>query len=112
MALALRSDTRQLMEEAATLRDSGHGNQVSYSPKVFVPLTRLCRDVCHYCTFATTPSRLTAAYLSIDEVLDLCREGEALGCREALLTLGERPEARYSAARKALNSLGFESTLD
>jgi FO synthase len=95
--------------EASTL---GHfGPLVTYSRKVFIPLTQLCRDVCHYCTFATTPRRVGTAYLSRDEVLAIARAGAAAGCREALFTLGDRPEARYAAARTALDRLGHGSTL-
>lgn len=89
----------------------GFGRMVTYSPKVFLPLTRLCRDVCHYCTFALRPSQVAAPYMSIDEVLSIARQGEALGCTEALFTLGERPELRYQAARSALKALGHDSTI-
>jgi len=95
-----------LIVEAARLRDLGHGNIVSYSRKVFIPLTRLCRDVCHYCTFATTPAHAGTAYLGREAVLEIARAGAAMGCREALFTLGDRPEARYAAAREALAALG------
>lgn len=95
--------------EAETL--DGHGSLVTYSRKVFIPLTRLCRDVCHYCTFATTPSHLGSAYLSRDEILSIARAGVAAGCREALFTLGDRPEDRYRAARDALADHGSPSTL-
>ena len=94
------------------LRDKGHGNIVTYSKKVFIPLTRLCRDVCHYCTFATTPKNVPSPYLSVDEVLDIARKGREMGCKEALFTLGERPELRYKEAREALDELGFSSTLE
>ncbi|WP_371433431.1 5-amino-6-(D-ribitylamino)uracil--L-tyrosine 4-hydroxyphenyl transferase CofH [Novosphingobium sp.] len=95
--------------EARTL--AGHGAIVTYSRKVFIPLTKLCRDVCHYCTFAQTPARAGDAFLSREAVLSIARAGAALGCREALFTLGDRPEARYSAAREALAALGHETTL-
>jgi FO synthase len=95
--------------EAATLAQ--HGALVTYSRKVFIPLTQLCRDVCHYCTFATTPGKSSKAYLTRDEVLAIARAGVAAGCREALFTLGDRPEDRYDAARSALVTLGQESTL-
>ena len=95
--------------EQATL--AHHGALVTYSRKVFIPLTRLCRDVCHYCTFATTPGKIGKAYLSRDEVLAIARAGQAAGCREALFTLGDRPEDRYQAARDGLAALGHESTL-
>ena len=100
------------MTRAAALRDRGHGQRVSFSRKVFIPLTRLCRDVCHYCTFATTPSRLDKPFMTPDEVLDLARQGAAAGCREALFTLGDKPELRYPAARRALEELGYPSTHD
>ena len=94
--------------EAATL--AHHSALVTYSRKVFIPLTQLCRDVCHYCTFATTPAKIGKAYLNRDEVLAIARAGVAAGCREALFTLGDRPEDRYNAARSALTELGHEST--
>lgn len=112
LALAECTDTSSLQAVAAQLRDRGHGNLVTYSRKVFIPLTRLCRDVCHYCTFATTPKKVESPYLSVDEVLELCRQGAAMGCQEALLTLGEKPELRYRAAREALAEMGFASTLE
>ncbi|HCY57186.1 MAG TPA: 7,8-didemethyl-8-hydroxy-5-deazariboflavin synthase subunit CofG, partial [Oceanicaulis sp.] len=87
-------------------------NVVTYSKKVFIPLTHLCRDVCHYCTFAHRPSQLTAPFLEPEEVLEIARAGEQRGCREALFTLGDQPEARYSAARRWLDERGFASTLD
>ena len=96
--------------EAATV--AGHGTVVTYSRKVFIPLTKLCRDVCHYCTFAQRPSQLAAPYLDLDEVLAIARAGAAAGCREALFTLGDRPEARYPAARDWLDANGYASTLD
>jgi FO synthase len=101
-----------LCAEARALRDEGHGKLVTYSPKVFIPLTKLCRDVCHYCTFAQPPRRGERAYLAIDEVLEIARAGEAAGCREALFTLGDKPELRYRAAREELAALGCETTLD
>lgn len=101
-----------LMARARVQRDEGFGDIVTYSPKVFLPLTRLCRDVCHYCTFATTPLHLGAPYLNIEEVLEICQHGAKLGCGEALFTLGERPELRYRAARDALATLGFSSTIE
>lgn len=104
-------DLRALMTAAAVIRDRGHGSVISYSRKVFIPLTRLCRDVCHYCTFARPPRRGEPAYLSPGEVLDIARAGAAAGCREALFTLGDKPELRYRAARDELASLGYESTL-
>ncbi|MEQ1887592.1 MAG: 5-amino-6-(D-ribitylamino)uracil--L-tyrosine 4-hydroxyphenyl transferase CofH [Alphaproteobacteria bacterium] len=112
LALAEISDTDQLAAAAGRLRDLGHGNLVSYSRKVFIPLTHLCRDVCHYCTFAHPPRKGEAAYLSPEQVLDIARAGERAGCAEALFTLGDKPEARYGAARDALAKLGYSSTLD
>ncbi len=109
--LLLAADGAALTRAAEKLRAAGHGNAVSYSRKVFVPLTKLCRDVCHYCTFAETPKAGGAAYLSADEVLAIARAGERAGCKEALFTLGDRPEARYPAARRALEALGHETTL-
>ena len=112
LALAECHDSAGLLAVAAQLRDRGHGNLVTYSRKVFIPLTRLCRDVCHYCTFATTPKKVESPYLSVEEVLELCRQGTAMGCQEALLTLGEKPELRYRAAREALAEMGFATTLE
>jgi FO synthase len=111
-ALAGAADTSALCEEAAALRDRGFGSVVTYSKKVFIPLTHLCRDVCHYCTFAQAPRTLKAPYMSLDEVLAVARAGAEAGCKEALFTLGERPELRYPAARQALEEMGYASTLD
>ncbi|HEY2537987.1 MAG TPA: 7,8-didemethyl-8-hydroxy-5-deazariboflavin synthase CofG, partial [Stellaceae bacterium] len=105
------ADLPRLMQTAATLRDRGHGDLVSYSPKVFIPLTQLCRDVCHYCTFAHPPRPGEPVYLSADEVLAIARAGAAAGCYEALFTLGDKPELRYGAARAALAALGHDTTL-
>src|SRR4029453_5022388 len=102
----------ELCAEARQLRSEGHGRLVTYSPKVFIPLTKLCRDVCHYCTFARPPRRGERAYLTVDEVLDIARAGAAAGCREALFTLGDKPEVRYRAARDELAALGCETTLE
>ncbi|MGZ4408608.1 MAG: 5-amino-6-(D-ribitylamino)uracil--L-tyrosine 4-hydroxyphenyl transferase CofH [Gaiellaceae bacterium] len=102
----------ELCAEARALRDEGHGHLATYSPKVFIPLTKLCRDVCHYCTFAHPPRRGERAYMSIDEVLAVARAGAAAGCREALFTLGDKPELRYRVAREELEALGCETTLD
>jgi FO synthase len=108
----LERPLEDLRAEARTLRDEGHGRLVTYSPKVFIPLTKLCRDVCHYCTFARPPRRGERAYLSIAEVLDIARAGAAAGCREALFTLGDKPELRYRAAREELAALECDTTLD
>jgi FO synthase len=102
----------ELCAEARRLRERGHGTLVTYSPKVFVPLTTLCRDVCHYCTFARPPRRGERAYLSLDEVLEIARAGAAAGCHEALFTLGDKPELRYRVAREELAALGCETTLE
>ena len=96
-ALADYTDLRPLMRVAAALRDAAHGTLVSYSRKVFIPLTQLCRDVCHYCTFAHPPRRGEPAYLDADQVLAIARAGARAGCREALFTLGDKPELRYGA---------------
>ncbi|MDA1292116.1 MAG: 7,8-didemethyl-8-hydroxy-5-deazariboflavin synthase CofG, partial [Proteobacteria bacterium] len=112
LALASRTDTAALAIEARALCDSAHGNVITYSKKVFIPLTHLCRDVCHYCTFARTPKRIDQAYMSVEQVLELCHRGAEEGCQEALFTLGEKPDLRYKAAREVLAELGFESTID
>jgi FO synthase len=101
-----------LMAEARRVRAQGTGTLVTYSPKVFVPLTTLCRDVCGYCTFARPPRRGERAYLTEDEVLAIAAAGAEAGCTEALFTLGDRPEARYGVARKELAALGCETTLE
>ena len=101
-----------LIAEAGALRDAGHGRRISYSRKIFLPLTHLCRDVCRYCTFAKPPRRGQAAFMSLDDVLAVARSGAAAGCKEALFTLGDAPEARWPAAREALDQMGFASTLD
>jgi FO synthase len=101
-----------LMARAAAKRDAAHGRLVSYSRKVFVPLTRLCRDVCHYCTFAERPRAGRPAYLSAESVLAIARAGAAAGCTEALFTLGDKPELRYRAAREALAALGHSTTIE
>jgi FO synthase len=101
--------TEELCAEARAFR---RGTVVTYSPKVFIPLTKLCRDVCHYCTFARPPRRGERAYMSEEEVLELARAGAAAGCREALFTLGDKPELRYRAAREELATLGCETTIE
>ena len=102
----------ELLGEARRIRDRSHGTRVTYSPKVFIPLTMLCRDHCGYCTFAKPPARLGAsAYLAPEQVLEIARAGAAAGCSEALFTLGERPEERYPVAREALAALGHDSTV-
>jgi FO synthase len=111
LALADTTDLAALMPVAAALRDAGHGSLVSYSRKVFIPLTQLCRDVCHYCTFAHPPRRGEPAYLDREQVLAIARAGAKAGCKEALFTLGDKPELRYGAAREALARLGHDTTL-
>ncbi len=101
----------ELAREASALRDRVHGRRVTFSPKVFIPLTMLCRDRCAYCTFAKAPARLDAPYLGPDEVRSIASMGREAGCREALFTLGERPELRYPAARQWLAEHGYASTV-
>jgi len=111
LALAECDDLPALLCVAAALRDAGHGSLISYSRKVFIPLTQLCRDVCHYCTFAHPPRKGERVYLDRDEVLAIARAGAVAGCHEALFTLGDKPELRYRAARDELAALGHETTL-
>ncbi len=110
------ADLESLCVAASRVRDAamvqaGRPGVVTYSRKVFVPLSRLCRDRCHYCTFATTPGRVQAPFLSLDEVVEIARQGAAQGCKEALFTLGDRPEDRWPAAREWLDSKGYDDTL-
>jgi FO synthase len=100
-----------LLTTASQLRDQFHHNRISYSRKVFIPLTQLCRDMCHYCTFAHPPHPGERAYLSRDEVLAIARAGTEAGCKEALFTLGDKPELRYKVARHELAELGHTTTL-
>jgi FO synthase len=102
----------QLLAAARAKRDSAYGGTITYSRKVFIPLTQLCRNVCHYCTFAQAPRKLDAPYLSLEQVVEIARQGADAGCREALFTLGELPEKRYRAAEAALKEMGFNSTID
>lgn len=102
----------ELMTAARKRRDDAHGTRTTYSPKVFIPLTHLCRDRCAYCTFAQPPARVAEPYLSIDAVLAIARSGAEAGCHEALFTLGERPELRYPAAAAWLRDHGYSSTID
>ncbi|KPH15367.1 MULTISPECIES: bifunctional FO biosynthesis protein CofGH [Rhodococcus] len=115
------TDLTDLCSSAAKVRDAGllaagRPNTMTYSRKVFIPLTRLCQDKCHYCTFVTVPGKLRAAghgmFLEPDEVLDIARAGAELGCKEALFTLGDRPEARWPEAKQWLDERGYDSTLD
>ncbi|MHB1583275.1 MAG: 5-amino-6-(D-ribitylamino)uracil--L-tyrosine 4-hydroxyphenyl transferase CofH [Acidimicrobiales bacterium] len=101
----------ELAAAASAVRDRAHGTRVTFSPKVFIPLTMLCRDRCGYCTFAKPPARTPAPFLSIDEVLAIARAGRQAGCHEALFTLGERPELRYGTARRWLADHGYASTV-
>ncbi|MBA2358510.1 MAG: 5-amino-6-(D-ribitylamino)uracil--L-tyrosine 4-hydroxyphenyl transferase CofH [Actinobacteria bacterium] len=111
-AALLEAPLGELCAEARRLRERGKGTLVTYSPKVFIPLTKLCRDVCHYCTFARPPRRGQRAYLTELEVLEIARTGAAAGCHEALFTLGDKPELRYRAAREELRALGCDTTLE
>ncbi|HEV2551306.1 MAG TPA: 5-amino-6-(D-ribitylamino)uracil--L-tyrosine 4-hydroxyphenyl transferase CofH [Stellaceae bacterium] len=106
-----RTPLAELMDGAAALSEKGHGRLVSYSRKVFIPLTKLCRDVCHYCTFAERPHQGSQPYLTPDDVLAIARAGAAAGCHEALFTLGDKPELRYAAAADALRRINQASTL-
>ncbi len=111
------SDLDELVQLAGRLRDgglaaAGRPGVITYSRKVFIPLTRLCRDRCHYCTFVAAPATLPAPFLSPDEVLDIARAGAAAECKEALFTLGDRPEQRWPQARQWLAEAGFGSTLE
>ena len=115
-ALALANvtgpDLHALCESAAQVRDICYGQQLTYSRKVFIPLTNMCRDSCGYCTFVKTPESGQAWYLTPDEVMDVVQRGEQLGCKEALFSLGEKPELKYSYARDRLQALGYSSTVD
>jgi FO synthase len=112
LALGDANDLEPLLEAAAALRDRGFGGVVTFSKKVFLPLTHLCRDICHYCVFARPPRRGEAAYMSREQVLDQARVAAAAGCKEALFTLGDQPERRYKAAREGLAELGHQTTLE
>ena len=109
--LALETNTKSLIEKSSSIRDIGFSNLITYSPKVFIPLTHLCRDVCHYCTFAKTPKNVVSPYMSIEEVIESALKAQSVGCKEALFTLGEKPELRYSKARESLKDLGHNSTI-
>ena len=111
LALAEVLDTHKLTALARQLRDHGHGNIISYSRKIFIPLTKLCRDFCHYCTFAEAPLKDSRNFMTPEEVLELVRQGVAAGCKEVLFTLGDKPELRYREAREELATLGHQSTL-
>ncbi len=111
LTLADLADLSGLMQAAAARRNAAHGGVITWSRKVFIPLTRLCRDVCHYCTFAHPPRKGERAYLTRDQVLRIARAGAAANCKEALFTLGDKPELRYRVAREELCRLGHETTL-
>ncbi len=100
-----------LLNAAAARRDAAHGRRVSYSRKVFIPLTQLCRDVCHYCTFAHAPRAGEKPFLSIEQMIAIAEAGKKAGCKEALFTLGDKPELRYRIAREELDRLGHATTL-
>src|SRR5438093_5382102 len=112
LLLARDADLGRAMTSARHLRDLGWGDTVTYSRKVFIPLTMLCRDHCHYCTFAKPPAKLDHPYLSLEEVVAIAEAGRALGCKEALFTLGDRPEERYPLARTWLADRGYRTTLE
>ena len=111
LALADYDDMEALLAAASAIRDQQYPDFVTYSPKVFIPLTQLCRDVCHYCTFAQAPREGQKAFLGREEVLDIARAGAEAGCHEALFTLGDKPEQRYRIAREELAELGHETTI-
>ncbi len=108
----LSLDLGTLMKRAAAIRDEAFGNRVTFSKKVFIPLTHLCRDNCGYCTFVHPPKRGEAAYLSPEQVLEIARAGKAAGCAEALFTLGDKPELKWKPAAEALEAMGYATTLD
>lgn len=111
IALSETVDIPTLSRLAARKRDEEFGPTVTYSRKVFIPLTQLCRDVCHYCTFAHPPKKGVAAYLSVEEAVEIARRGKQMGCKEALFTLGDKPELRYRVAREQLAAMGFDTTI-
>ena len=108
----LSLDLGTLMKRAAAIRDEAFGNRVTFSKKIFIPLTHLCRDNCGYCTFVHPPKRGEAAYLSPEQVLEIARAGKAAGCAEALFTLGDKPELKWKPAAEALEAMGYATTLD
>lgn len=111
LVFAKITDTKSLSQIASQLRDEGHRNLISYSKKIFIPLTKLCRDFCYYCTFAEAPKKHGRSFMTPEEVMELVKQGEAAGCKEALFTLGDKPELRYREAREELASLGHKTTL-
>ena len=110
-ARIISDDLATLMSQARAVRDARTGTRITFSPKVFIPLTMLCRDTCGYCTFAQPPARLQNPYLSPEEVLKIAKQGACRGCHEALFTLGERPELKYDVAKKWLADNGYDSTV-
>src|SRR5581483_10590089 len=112
MRPAVDTPLAELLDAASRIRDRAHGGRITFSPKVFIPLTRLCRDRCGYCTFATAPARIESPYLTPDQVLAIASAGAAAGCHEALFTLGERPELRYPVAAEWLAAQGYASTVE
>jgi len=108
----LSRDLASLMREAAAVRDAAFGDRITFSKKVFIPLTHLCRDTCGYCTFVHPPRRGEAAYLTPEQVLEIARAGQAAGCAEALFTLGDKPELKWKPAAEALEAMGHATTLD
>src|SRR5215467_6243677 len=112
LELIEHADLASLLRQASELRDQGKGKVVSYSRKVFIPLTHLCRDYCGYCTFRSDPRPGVPAYLTPEEVLAVAEAGRRAGCKEALFSLGDQPEKIFPEAKSFLNRLGFERTLE
>src|SRR5918998_3879294 len=112
LAQTCRDDAAPLLAAAAALRDAHHGPRITFSKKVFIPLTKLCRDSCGYCTFARPPQPGERAYLSLEEVVAIARAGREAGCAEALFTLGDKPERKWHEAREELDALGYATTID
>ena len=108
----LSRDLGALMRDAAKLRDAAFGDRITFSKKVFIPLTHLCRDTCGYCTLVHPPRRGEAAYLTPDQVLEIARAGQAAGCAEALFTLGDKPELKWKPAAETLAAMGYKTTLE
>ncbi|MCY4044057.1 MAG: 5-amino-6-(D-ribitylamino)uracil--L-tyrosine 4-hydroxyphenyl transferase CofH [Cellvibrionales bacterium] len=111
-SLADFTDTLLVMQLAAKIRDCKHSQTISYSKNVFIPLTHLCRDVCHYCTFAKTPKFIEKPFIPVDDIIATVNNAKNIGCKEVLFTLGEKPELRYKTARDALDQMGFATTID
>ena len=108
----ISASVSDLCDEASKLRNRRTGNRITYSPKVFIPLTMLCRDRCGYCTFAKAPARIESPFMEIEEILELAQRGSDAGCHEALFTLGEAPEDRYELAQRWLQDHGYQSTVE